>query len=271
MPLDLTALDARLRAEHTSRREWEIAGHPVAWLSFRGEDVAGNSYSGEGLYCECDLEPGSAVCPAKEQVWPLLLEEARAANRARWQELSLEDGVFDIFNRVRAGERLGQRHEKMIYLQEVSALLERPQQEVFSASERLYAKEQLDLAGSVLIPYEPRFRFPRELQALIALIHEEPLGWPNGEAGDGLLHALESAIGEHTRFKHGRDAFHGSWPHLEPRHLTAFALRWLQGALAQGTLSAADLDSLADDLNALESRVRAAAAEEPVSELSTRQ
>lgn len=51
------------------------------------------------------------------------------------------------------------------------------------------------------------FRFPEEIQRLFAYIIEEPLGWPNGGAGDVFVSELEKVIHEHTRFKHGNDAF----------------------------------------------------------------
>lgn len=263
MPLETASFDSRYQTRHTSLREWDIDGHQVAWMRFEGTDVHGQPYAGEDLYCECDFAPASESvdanrCKAKQEVWATLVSEAREANRERWRALDLDARVLDVFERVRAGERLGQRHEKMVYLAELAALLECSQQEVFEACDRLYGQERLDLNGSILIPYEPRFRFPRELQALIALVHEEPFGWPNGEAGDGLLHALESAISDHTQFQHGRDAFHDSWPHLEARHLATFGLRWLHGALAQG-LDPEMLAALADDLAEMERRFRRAA------------
>jgi len=141
---------------------------------------------------------------------------------------------MDIFTRVKDGEWLGQHYANMIYAQEVAELLDIKGPAIWGYCDTLYAEERLELNGAILTDYEKRFRFPIEIQQLLAMLVEEPLGWPNGDAGDGFLYTLEHAIHEHTDYKSGKDAFwKENFPHIAPHHLLSFGMLWIELALSR--------------------------------------
>ena len=80
-----------------------------------------------------------------------------------------------------------------------------------------------------------RFRFPAEIQNILRYIIEEPLGWPNGEAGDCFLSEIECAISDNTNYESGKDAFGvgGNYPRLSPQVLFVFHSVLLQSLFEQ--------------------------------------
>lgn len=127
---------------------------------------------------------------------------------------------------------MGEHWAGTIYVQEVAALLGLPEPRVFQLCDELFLDEKLDLDGAILSHYIPRFRFPKEIETLIAYIVEEPLGWPNGDVGSFLISELEHAIHAHSRFKHGKHVFgEENYPHIAARHLLSFAQQWAIVAL----------------------------------------
>lgn len=195
-------------------------------------------------------------CEAKRALGNVYVKKARQEYvSVVWKDKDSKEKILDIFSRVTAGEHLGQWQGYMIYVQEVARLLETPEREIWRACRTLFVEEKLDLNGAVLIEYKARFRFPKELQSLMAYIIEEPLGWPNGDAGDCFIHTLEAAIHEHTPLKHGKAAFGDeNYPNLAPRHLVSFGLSFLERGLSGLLSDKQERDGL--DLTALVKRLR---------------
>ena len=79
---------------------------------------------------------------------------------------------------------------------------------------------------------EARFQFPEEIRDLFRYMVEEPLGWPNGEAGDFFLATLEGAV--QAANLPDRNAFGGeNHPHIAPHHLLAFGVQWAAHGLGR--------------------------------------
>ncbi len=195
-------------------------------------------------------------CSAKQALSEVYAKKAREEYASvAWKDRDSKEKILDIFRSVSAGEYLGQWQGYMIYVQEVAKLLEIPEADIWRACRTLFAEEKLDLNGAILYEYKPRFRFPKELQTLMAYVIEEPLGWPNGDAGDCFIHTLEAAIHKHTPFQHGKTAFgEENYPNLAPHHLVAFGLMFLEKGLLGITADKQERDGL--DLAALVSRLR---------------
>ncbi len=195
-------------------------------------------------------------CPAKQALGEIYTTKARQEYASEaWKDKDPKDKILDIFRRITAGEYLGQWQGYMIYVQEVARLLEIPEAAIWQACRELFKEEKLDLNGAILCEYKARFRFPKELQSLLAYIIEEPLGWPNGDAGDCFIQTLEAAIHEHTPYQHGKIAFgEENYPNLAPHHLVSFGLLFLEKGLLEITADKKERDGL--DLPALVSRLR---------------
>ncbi|MBI4991834.1 MAG: hypothetical protein HZB99_01310 [Candidatus Harrisonbacteria bacterium] len=237
-------------------QSWIENGHEVAWMEYRGINVRDEPFFGEQLHCECyfdyqrkrmkcgdgkwrvgtvrSSDKDEYRCPAIKKVRESLIKKAAEANKERWQNLGWKNAILDIFKRVSSGENLWQHHEKIIYVQEVAKLLQIPDTDVWRYCDELFAEEKLDLNGAILMDYVSRFRFPKEVQQLFGYMIEEPLGWPNGEAGDGFLEIIEEAIHKRTDYKHGKRAFgEENYPNVATHILEMFALRWLRFVLAR--------------------------------------
>lgn len=239
MAIDLERINSSRDLRFTRLEGWDVEGHEVAWLQFEGTRTDGSIFSGKGLYCECDFGADNAlltICEHKKIVFKHFREESQDLYHAQWVSMGPKEAVLDIFRRVRAGERLFEHHHGVIYIQEVAELLALPERVVWALCDELFVEEKLNLNGAILIPYVQRFRFPKELQNLMAYMIEEPLGWPNGEAGDCFLDKIEGAIDQHTRYKHGKDAFWSeNYPYIAPHHLAVFGFNWLAMALYRAT------------------------------------
>jgi|GEM_PF-1726254 len=226
-------------------RTFEVgkSGHKVYRVNIHNES---SGISEEHVLCECELDyetndkgwlihkRDSHKCKAQKTVFKLIQKDAKKRYGAHWSSLGHKEAIMDIFARVKTGEWLGQRYSKMIYAQEVAELLDIKGPAIWGYCDTLYAEERLELNGAILADYEKRFRFPIEIQQLLAMLVEEPLGWPNGDAGDGFLYTLEHAIHEHTDYKSGKNAFwEENFPHIAPHHLLTFGMLWIELALSR--------------------------------------
>jgi len=201
------------------------------------------------MMCECDVAENRSIdahkCPAKAKARDEVVAESRQKYGAQWQAMDLKDAVLDVFGRVEKKEYLGEFWPDMIYVQDVAKILEKSVAEVHHACDQLFAEEKLDLNGMILIPFTPMFRFPKELEQVMRYMIEEPLGWPNGEAGDGFVASLEVAINENTDHKSGKDAFwEYNYPHIAPHILLMFGADWLERAIARAESDPEDLKDL---------------------------
>lgn len=230
-------------------RLWTYKEHEVALMRLTNKDAPENASS--YLMCECDFdlilkedEHGSYrthrndphACESKKVVRNVASMDARRSYGAAWKKMGLKETILDIKRRVDAGEWLGQHYPSMIYTQEVAELLDgKPSaacglssdpvhDQVLAACRELYAEEKLELNGRILTEYIQRFRFPEEMVGILRWIVEEPLGWPNGEAGEGYVGELEREIQERHGFKSGKEAFGKHWPNIDGLVLAEFAL-----------------------------------------------
>lgn len=220
-------------------KHWSRDGHEVALMRVSNTTVpeSGAIY----LMCECDFDvedhviDGKVVgrvhkndphkCEAKKLVRDTVMRKARREGYIRWQSLGLKESVLDIHRRVKAGEYFGQHEGSYIYTQEVASLLGREHEEVLTACAALYGEERLDLTGRILTDFVPGFRFPLEMADILRYVVEEPLGWPNGDAGDGYLGGLEREIQAKHGFTSGKQAFGTHWPNINGDILAEFALK----------------------------------------------
>jgi hypothetical protein len=212
-------------------RRWDFDGHEavLVWL----ENVDAKELPPSlALECECDFdyeeeagEDGETRfvkhydpedCPAKKRARAQLFRETVDRYGADWKRMGAKKALLDLHRRVKDGLYFGQTYHGMVYLQEVSKLLGVDMKRLWKLADELYREERLELNGAILTDYVPRFRFPHELKQLMRLLIESPLGWPNGDAGDGALYEMEAAVQEHTRWKHGRDVFGANWAWLAP-------------------------------------------------------
>lgn len=245
MPLDMQKLAGAPGIRCAMQERWTIDGHEVALVIYkkRGGRGPGNAY----LACECDTDTEDVVrdgkvvghtcrhdphkCAAKAAVRAQVTERVRPSVLAVREKQGLEAAVLDVHSRVKAGEWLGQTHQGVIYAQEVAALLNEQLPAVLAAIESLYAKESLDLNGMIICDYVPGFRFPKEVRSMLRMMVETPLGWPNGDAGEGVLAELERAVTKGTRYKRCADAFWDhNWPRVAPWHLVEFGITFLSAA-----------------------------------------
>lgn len=225
---------------------WTFRDHEVALIHLTNKAVPESAAS--YLMCECDFdliltedEGGSFrthrndphACEAKKVVRNVAAMYARIVHGGAWKKMGLKESILDIKRRVEADEYLGQHVDRCVYTQEVARLLEREHDEVLAACGELYAEERLDLNGRILADYVPCFRFPIEMQAILRYVVEEPLGWPNGDAGDGWLAGFEREVQERHGFKSGKEAFGAHWPSIELLILAEYALEPVAAALLQ--------------------------------------
>ncbi len=223
--------------KYTVQRTWNHEGHEVALVML--ENVK-TDYECKNLclMCECDIAEDRSIdchkCPHKFAVRLLVRLEAWQKYGAQWVGMNIKDAVMDVFERHQKGEYLGSFWPEMIYVQDVAEILHKSVAEVHQACDQLFAGEKLDLNGMILIPFTPMFRFPKELESVMRYMIEEPLGWPNGEAGDCFVGGLEVAITEHTDHKSGKEAFwEHNYPHVAPHLLLMFGAHWLELAVAR--------------------------------------
>lgn len=190
---------------------------------------------------------GIQDCSQKDAAREVIREEIIKQYRPLWSTKSLADGALDIWNKHRAGEYLGEHDPGTLYVQDLERLLgtspeimnihlaecknsngevispaciERvsfPSKTILSAVAELQKRKLLDLSGMILVPYKEYFRFPEQLHHLFAGWIEEPLGWPNGDAGDCFMHELYQKIFTQTGWNSGEEVF-GVFniPHLTP-------------------------------------------------------
>lgn len=222
---------------------WDVDGHEVAIATMVRSDGTSNGNKLEPfLLCECDFrkdktdpivigEPGDPhSCPAKYFVREKVKQETRDKYGKLWRKLGIKEATLDIYKRVTAGEYLGESWVGLIYVQEVASLLCVKDEQVWKACSQLYGEEKLELNGAILCEFTPRFRFPLEMEGLIAYTVEVPLGWPNGDAGMFATAEIEAEIAQRTGVKNGREAFGNQFPHIELKILVP-AMRWISVAL----------------------------------------
>ncbi len=215
-------------------------GHEVAVMKVENIAVAHDCTSAE-LECECDfdvevLETGDGrqslvqlsdphKCRAKRAVRRYIARRTSRRNGAHWRSIGLKEAILDIHERIRSGEYFGNALGGVIYAQEVSELLGVPVDEVLAACNELYKEERLQLNGMILADFVKRFRFPRQMRGIMAYIVEEPLGWPNGEAGDCYVCTVEDEFAALTGVERGVEAFgEADWPDIDMGILETYAL-----------------------------------------------
>ncbi len=234
---------------------WNIRGHQVAFLRLIRDD----GYTESWLMCDCDFQERSApiilgssndphACAAKKTVYTQVIEQEKQWYEHYLRDHSVKEAILHIFERSRAQEFLGLQYTS-IYAQEVAELLSMQWRDVLVHIDELFTEEKLNLNGMILVPYTHRFRFPKEIQQLLRYMIEEPLGWPNGDAGDCFLHDLEKAIHEYTHYKHGKDAFGygGNYPHVDAHILSMFGMKWVRDALTSYAIDAGKGDEKAKE------------------------
>ncbi|MFA6338825.1 MAG: hypothetical protein WCW87_02085 [Candidatus Paceibacterota bacterium] len=227
-------------------KSWTLEGHEIIWAWFeivRPHDMSHGK--GKTLLCECDFDfeiaNGSKKfkndpheCQHKKYVRDVLIpQESIREYGETWKAMGCKQAILDIFEKVKNGKLFGKYKGDVIYIQEVARLLGETDANILKLCDELFAEEQLSLNGAILIPYVSRFRFPKEIQHLLAYLIEEPLGWPNGEAGDCFLEEIEGVITEYTNFKTGKKVFGDHYPHLSPQILINFGGAWIQSGVSK--------------------------------------
>lgn len=214
-------------------------GHEVCLM--RIENVAvEHDCSSVDLQCECDFDieeqerdgrktllqrSDSHKCPVKREVRRYLIRRSRQRHGASWQDMGVKEAILDIHRRVRGGEYLGNWLSGVVYVQEVAELLGLPSGEVLAACDELFREERLQLNGMILWDFVPRFRFPRQMRAIMGYIVEEPWGWPSGEAGEVFVCGVEGEFEEKSGISRGVEAFgEANWPDIDMGILSTYAL-----------------------------------------------
>lgn len=228
----------------------------------------GKDQSWQKLMCPCDLEwkwtmwngrrqlvhtnSDKDRCPAKEHTRETVRNELRAEHGARWRAMPLADAAYDIYQMHANGAYLGEHNIGMLYVQDLERLLgttpatisfdaqkegsssveivqfEYPSAEILEAVDTLRGRKLLDLSGMILVPYQESFRFPDTLHNFFATIIETPLGWPNGDKGDGILWRLYAEIAERTGWQSGEEVFgEANIPVVTQVFLDELRERWL--------------------------------------------
>jgi len=230
---------------------WTFREHEVALIRLTNKAVPESA--GSYLMCECDFAPGPRIhggpndpdaCEPKKVVRNVAAMNARIVHGAAWKKMGMKEAILDIHRRVKAWEYVGQVSGNVIYTQEVSVLLggerltsclasDAVHDQVLAACGELYAEERLDLYGRILTDFVPCFRFPREMQMILRYIVEEPLGWPNGDAGDCWLGGFERGVQERLGFASGKAAFGKHWPSIDPGIVAGHALEPIAAKLRE--------------------------------------
>lgn len=176
-------------------------------------------------------------CPAKEVAREVVRNRLREKYREVWAAMPLPDAAHDIYMKHCVGEYLGEHNPGTLYVQDLERLLgtfpevrtihlgevtdekgrvtapretvsvSMPGREILTAVSELKKRKLLDLNGMILVPYKEYFRFPKTLHHQFAYWIEEPLGWPNGDAGDIFMSELCSKIAAQTGWTKGEDVF----------------------------------------------------------------
>lgn len=203
---------------------WIREGHAVALFHKKarrtGEDAGPARWE---LACECPQH--NPKCAAQNTARTQRMDALRTRYQYRWGEMGLEKSLLDIHRRARRGMWLGQHHSGAIYLQEAVQLLGIALDHVRGAVESLYAQEKLDLNGNILADFVPGFRLPREMAVVIFRVVGDPLGYPNGDAGDFAIVDCEQRIQKATGCESGPAAFGRDWPHFDRKSLAQLILR----------------------------------------------
>lgn len=217
-------------------RRWTINGHDVAIGRLRSRTLKDARWSEPYLFCECDFRPKDEPvviggkndpfrCPAKAKARDLLMREARERHGRRWKKLGLKKSVLDVHRLVKNGAWLGQRNNGLIYVQEVARVLDAPEPEVWKACGELFAEDRLDLNGAILADHKRRFRLPSPMAGIIYRVVGDPLGYPNGDAGDGAVYDFEARLQKKLGYRHGRTAFgRKNYPAVPPEIVAEHAL-----------------------------------------------
>jgi hypothetical protein len=219
---------------------WTFREHEVALMRLTNKAVPESAAS--YLMCECDFAEGPRVhggpndphaCEAKKVVRNVAVMNGRIVHGDAWKKMGLKESIFDIKRRVEADEYLGQHVDRCVYTQEVAELLGLDHEKVLVACGELYAEERLDLNGRILTDFVPGFRFPWEMATTMLHIVEEPLGWPNGDAGDCWLSGFEKGVQQRLGFTSGKQAFGRHWPRIDGIILAGYALEPVAAKLRQ--------------------------------------
>jgi hypothetical protein len=202
-------------------------------------------------------------CPAKADARKVVREEVRAENKAIWDTLSLADAAYNIWQIHQGGEYLGEFNVGVLYVQDLEQLLRTipdvlsihlgegrnaegevispphvehisfPSKKILAAVSELKKRKLVDLNGMILVTHKEFFRFPEELHRQFAYWIEEPLGWPNGDAGDCFLFDLYRKIAKRTGWSSGEEVFGcENMPKINPA-FTELAKRWILALSAQ--------------------------------------
>ncbi len=224
--------------EYKFIERWDVNGHEVALMLLNGP----NGCEERHLLCECDFpeNPNKPIiwdgpgdphsCPAKKHIRAKVMLQARERYGALWIKMTNKEIVLDIWKRVTNGEYLGESMIGFVYVQEVAELACMTEMAVRSVCDELFGEEKLQLNGAILCEFVPGFRFPLEMKNVISYVVEEPLGWPNGDAGMFAVAEIENEIENRTHCKSGKDAFGKYFPHIEKKIL-APAFEWLASSL----------------------------------------
>lgn len=236
----------------TPVRQWTIGGHEVG--VYRVDD-AGDSKEDPGssgimLACDCDTDVTNNDadydpdnCPARIAARAEATREAQAALAPILAASGIKAAILEIHRRVQAKEYLGQSRAAMIYVDEVATLLGADPKAVWSACDELFAEEKLELTGAILIDWGRRFRIPLEMADALKYAVEEPLGWPNGDAGMIHLYEFEAKVQMATGLASGKHAFGVNFPHADPALLADFFV-WLAREMSDAARDAQARDAL---------------------------
>lgn len=179
-------------------------------------------------------------CVSKEYSRAIVRDEARAKYRSVWETMSLADCALDVWKKSRAGEYFGERNVGTLYVEDIEQILGTtpnvqsvgyielggshnadgevvdtpkvmnisfPSKTILAAMHELKKRKLVDLNGMILTEYKESFRFPDQLHHFFARIIEEPLGWPNGEAGDCFMFQLYSNLSHEMKWSCCEDIF----------------------------------------------------------------
>lgn len=243
MPIDFEKETAdHPHLEYKVHRRWTIDDHEVALATGHWTEDDGSTRELDTLLlCECDFTEEKRVvggdndprnCTARKEVRESVLKEAQAAHGDAWKKMGLKEAVMDVLQRHIAKEYLGSTCAEMLYAQDVAEILQADQRRVMQLCRELEDEECLDLWGWTLHAHEPYLRLPREIKMLFNYMIEEPIGWPNGDAGDCFTSSLMGLLEEHCGYKHGSDLVgKDNFPHVAPHHLLVTGAMWLLDAV----------------------------------------
>lgn len=270
--------------DYKVHQRWTINDHEVALATGHWTEDDGSTRELDMLLlCECDFTKEERVvggendprnCAARKEVRESVLKEAHAAYGDAWKKMGLKEAIVDVFQRHVAKEYLGSTNAESLYAQDIANILKADQRRVMQFCQELRDEERLELWGWTLHAYEPYLRLPHELKALFAYMIEEPIGWPNGDAGDCFVSSLTGLIEEHAGYTHGSDLFGSeNFPHIAPRHLLVTGTMWLLDA-TNNESSTDDFTGEARGLRSLAARAKGIVAlggchDEPIKSTAT--